>query len=73
MSRVANNPITLPKGIEVTLGSAISVKGPLGAMSQAASSDVSVALNDGVLTFAPVGSTPAVPGPAGVPRVPEGC
>jgi large subunit ribosomal protein L6 len=32
MSRVANNPITLPKGVEVTLGSVISVKGPLGAM-----------------------------------------
>ncbi|MBI3430611.1 MAG: 50S ribosomal protein L6 [Hydrogenophilales bacterium] len=56
MSRVANNPITLPKGVEVTLGNAISVKGPLGAMNQAMSSDVTVALNDGVLTFAPVGA-----------------
>ena len=53
MSRVANNPITLPKGIEVSLGNAISVKGPLGALNQAMSSDVAVALNDGVLTFAP--------------------
>jgi len=53
MSRVANNPIALPKGVEVTLGGAVSVKGPLGAMSQAMSTDVSVALNDGVLTFAP--------------------
>lgn len=52
MSRVANNPIALPQGVEVALGSAISVKGPLGAMSQAMSSDVSVALKEGVLTFA---------------------
>lgn len=54
MSRVANNPITLPKGVEVTLGDAISVKGPLGAMSRAASAEVAVALNEGVMTFAPV-------------------
>lgn len=54
MSRVANNPITLPKGVEVTLGDAISVKGPLGAMSRAVSPDVAVALNEGVMTFAPV-------------------
>jgi len=57
MSRVANNPITLPKGVDVTLGSAIAVKGPLGSLRQAMSSHVSVALNDGVLTFAPVGAS----------------
>jgi large subunit ribosomal protein L6 len=57
MSRVANNPITLPKGVEVTLGSEISVKGPLGALKQATASDVSVAMKDGVLTFAPVGAS----------------
>jgi large subunit ribosomal protein L6 len=53
MSRVANNPITLPKGVEVTLGAAIAVKGPLGSMSQAMPGDVAVALNDGMLTFKP--------------------
>ena len=57
MSRVANNPITLPKGVEVTLGAAIAVKGPLGSMSQAMNNDVSVALNDGVITFAPSSSS----------------
>jgi large subunit ribosomal protein L6 len=57
MSRVANNPITLPKGVELTLGSAISVKGPLGSMSQAMSNDVTVALNEGVVTFAPASSS----------------
>src|SRR3569833_4554359 len=57
MSRVANNPITLPKGVEVSLGKDISGKGPRGAMSRGMSSDVSVALNDGVLTFAPVGAS----------------
>ena len=57
MSRVANNPITLPKGVEVTLGSGISVKGPLGSMNQPMVGDVVVALNEGVLTFAPVGES----------------
>lgn len=54
MSRVANNPITLPKGVEVTLEDGISVKGPLGSLRQVVSSNVAVALNEGVMTFAPV-------------------
>lgn len=52
MSRVANNPIQLPKGVEVTLGSVIVVKGPLGSLSQDASSDVQVTLENGELKFA---------------------
>jgi large subunit ribosomal protein L6 len=32
MSRVAKNPIVLPQGVEVTLGSDITVKGPLGSV-----------------------------------------
>ena len=57
MSRVANNPITVPKGVEVALGNAISVKGPLGSMQQPMAPDVSIALDDGVLTFAPKGAS----------------
>ena len=53
MSRVGKNPITLPKGVEVTLGQQIQVKGPLGSLSMPASADIVVNLNDGVLTFAP--------------------
>lgn len=57
MSRVANNPISLPAGVEVVLGAKISVKGPLGSLTQSMSSDVNVALNAGVLTFAPATSS----------------
>ena len=57
MSRVAKNPITVPQGVEVTLGHTISVKGPLGVIDQAMSSDVSVALKEGVLTFAPTSTS----------------
>jgi large subunit ribosomal protein L6 len=54
MSRVANNPITLPKGVEVSVGDVISVKGPLGSLTQRGSADVRVSLNDGVVSFVPV-------------------
>ena len=43
MSRVAKNPIVVPSGVEVTLAAdLVSVKGPLGTMTQALSSDVAV-------------------------------
>src|ERR1017187_3579580 len=43
MSRVAKNPIVVPAGIEVTLAAnEVSVKGPLGTLKQALSSDVTV-------------------------------
>ncbi len=52
MSRVANNPIQLPKDVEVVLGDVIVVKGPLGSLTQNASSDVRVSLENGELKFA---------------------
>jgi large subunit ribosomal protein L6 len=43
MSRVAKNPIALPVGVEVTLAAnEVSVKGPLGVLRHALSSDVAV-------------------------------
>jgi large subunit ribosomal protein L6 len=43
MSRVANNPVIVPSGVEVALAAnEISVKGPLGTLKQALSDDVSV-------------------------------
>jgi len=43
MSRVAKNPIPLPKGVDVTLGAErIAVKGPLGSLSRLADSKVAV-------------------------------
>jgi large subunit ribosomal protein L6 len=57
MSRVAKNPITVPKGVEITLGELIAVKGPLGHLTQRASQDVEVSINDGVLSFAPTNTS----------------
>ncbi len=50
MSRVAKQPIDVPKGVEVTIsGQDISAKGPKGRESMTLHSDVSASLNDGVL------------------------
>lgn len=52
MSRVAKNPVVLPKGAEVTLsGQLLSVKGPLGALELSLHDAVRAAVNDGVITF----------------------
>ena len=53
MSRVANNPVELPKGVEVTLSdSDISVKGAKGTMAMAIDPKVEIVKGDNVLTFA---------------------
>ena len=49
MSRVAKQPISLPKGVELKIAAdGISVKGPKGTLSIHALPGVSVAVNDGV-------------------------
>ncbi|MGA7181492.1 MAG: 50S ribosomal protein L6 [Thiobacillaceae bacterium] len=53
MSRVANNPIPLPKGVEVTLGDPITVKGPLGSLTQKTNADVKVSREGESITFTP--------------------
>ena len=53
MSRVANNPVSLPSGVEVKLdGQALAVKGGKGSLELAVHSLVEVQLGDGVITFA---------------------
>jgi large subunit ribosomal protein L6 len=43
MSRVGKLPVPLPKGVEIKVdGAAVSVKGPLGTLSQPVSEDVAV-------------------------------
>src|SRR6476469_2320511 len=52
MSRVAKNPVVIPKGVEVKLaGSQLSVKGPKGALSYNVNPLVTVTQADGVLRF----------------------
>jgi large subunit ribosomal protein L6 len=50
MSRVAKQPIDVPKGVEITInGQLVSAKGPKGQESITLHADVSVQLEDGVL------------------------
>ena len=54
MSRVANNPVTLPSGVEVKInGQNINVKGPKGALSLDVHRAVTVNQEDNTLRFAP--------------------
>ena len=52
MSRVGKMPIALPSGAEATITAAqITVKGPLGSLSQPLTGSVKVANNNGTLNF----------------------
>ena len=53
MSRVASNPVELPKGVEITFGgSEISVKGAKGTLAMPLNEQVEIKQDDNVLTFA---------------------
>lgn len=53
MSRVANNPVNIPNGVEINVtGSNVRAKGPKGEMSQNLHESVAMAQEDKVLTFA---------------------
>jgi large subunit ribosomal protein L6 len=60
MSRVGKNPITLPAGVEVSVGEQISVKGPLGTLKTAAHPAVKVSVDgQGVVVSAVEGAANA--------------
>ena len=53
MSRIGNEPIDIPAGVtvEVASGNEVTVKGPLGELKQAISPDITVKVEEGVVTF----------------------
>lgn len=54
MSRVAKNPITLPKGVEIKLDNElVQITGGKGSLQHKLPKQVEVKLEDNVLTFAP--------------------
>ena len=51
MSRIGIRPITVPAGVEVTVdGNVVTVKGPKGQLTQEIAPEMTVEVNDGVLT-----------------------
>ena len=54
MSRIGRAPITVPAGVTVTIGDAnvVTVKGPLGTLTQQFNANMQLSLDAGVLTVA---------------------
>ncbi len=52
MSRIGKAPVALPKGVtvEVSADNLVSVKGPLGQLSQQVDPDITVSVEEGVVT-----------------------
>jgi large subunit ribosomal protein L6 len=70
MSRVAKNPVVLPKGVEVTLsGNAVVVKGSKGSLEMTVHESVQVSQEDGQLSFAPRTAETSADALAGTTRV----
>ncbi len=52
MSRIGNNPIELPSGVDVAIdGSHVTVKGPKGSLDRTLDERISVSLEDGTITL----------------------
>ncbi|MCP4446553.1 MAG: 50S ribosomal protein L6 [Myxococcales bacterium] len=51
MSRIGNTPVTVPKGVDVTLGHVITVKGPKGALELKTNPFVNITDDDGKIVF----------------------
>ncbi len=69
MSRVAKNPVQVPKGVEVTIsGQAVTVKGSKGTLEHEIHSAVKVEQSDNVLTFAPKDGSKSAMALAGTTR-----
>ncbi len=69
MSRVAKNPVELPKGVEFAIsGQEVTVKGAKGSLQRDVHASVKVEQNDNVLTFAPKDGSKAAMAMAGTTR-----
>lgn len=69
MSRVANNPIAVPHGVEIKLdGELVTVKGAKGEMAHQLHALVEVKQLDGTLTFAPRDDSKSADALAGTTR-----
>ncbi len=69
MSRVANAPVPLPKGVEVSVnGAAVHIKGPKGALTYMLPDAVSLAQEDGAVKFKAAEGEPGAVALAGTAR-----
>lgn len=58
MSRIGKKPVELPSGVSASVsGQTVEVKGPKGTRSFTASDDVTISMDDNVISIAPRGSS----------------
>ena len=58
MSRIGKRPVPLPSGVEASVsGQTVTVKGPKGSQTFAATDDVTLAVEDGAVTVTPRGQS----------------
>ncbi|APX90153.1 50S ribosomal protein L6 [Brevirhabdus pacifica] len=58
MSRIGKKPVELPSGVSATVsGQTVEVKGPKGTRSFTATDDVTISVDDNVISIAPRGSS----------------
>jgi large subunit ribosomal protein L6 len=58
MSRIGKKPVPLPTGVSATVsGQTVEVKGPKGSLSFKATDDVSISIDDNVVTITPRGNS----------------
>lgn len=61
MSRVGNKPVSLPKGVSVTLtGATLAVKGPKGELKREMPSGIAVTVSDSAVAFSRSSDAPEV-------------
>jgi large subunit ribosomal protein L6 len=53
MSRIGKKPVVIPQGVTIAVGkdNVVTVKGPKGELKEAIDRDITVEINDGVVTF----------------------
>ena len=69
MSRIGNKPINVPDGVEVKIdGHHITVKGPKGTLERDIHKNITLSLNDNVLTVTRINDEPANRGLHGLTR-----
>lgn len=69
MSRIAKNPVVVPKGVEVKLtGQDLSIKGPKGQLSHSVHPLIKLVQADGQLRFERAGETPMARAISGTTR-----
>src|ERR1700754_295178 len=58
MSRVGKNPVAIPSGVDLQVaGRTVTAKGKLGQLSMSINPEVTIAIEDGKATVAPVGTS----------------